>query len=63
MTDELRSQQAVGDDGGTAEVAARPRRRYIRPELTEFGTVNDLTRGASGNASDTTGKRRVKPVV
>jgi len=64
MTDELRSQR-VDVDGSTAEgsiaaAGARPRRRYTRPELTTFGTVKDLTRGASGNASDTVGKRRKK---
>lgn len=64
MTDELRSQR-IDVDGSTAQgdtapgnPAARPRRRYTRPELTTFGTVKDLTRGASGNASDTVGKRR-----
>lgn len=69
MTDELRSQR-VDVDGSTAEgsavvdrvgaAGARPRRRYTRPELTTFGTVKELTRGASGNASDTVGKRRKK---
>lgn len=64
MTDELRSQR-VDVDGSTAEgsIAAagvRPRRRYTRPELTMFGTVKELTRGASGNARDTIGKKRKK---
>lgn len=64
MTDELRSQRMNVDgstaQGSTAEAGASPRRRYTRPELTTFGTVKDLTRGASGNASDTIGKRRKK---
>lgn len=62
MTDQLGSQRCSGEPssverGETASVA-RPRRRYARPELTEFGTVRDLTRGASGTARDSAGKKR-----
>jgi hypothetical protein len=52
MTDDVRGKPSNHDGAAT-----RARRRYIRPVLLAFGTVNELTRGASGKCADI-GKRR-----
>lgn len=57
MTDEPRT----SSPNGTRSDAGRPpRRAYARPQLVEFGSVQELTRGASGPAKDAAKTRKGK---
>ena len=56
MTDELRNERSGQREDRSAP---RVRRPYVRPELVEFGSVTELTRGNSGPKGDTKGKKRL----
>jgi hypothetical protein len=51
--------EIIGSSPIEARVAGR--RVYVRPELVEFGSVNELTRGPSGPVADGNRGRRARP--
>lgn len=57
MKDEREEREGAEVHQASSGAAGGHRRRYVRPELVEFGGVNDLTRGKSGTKGDG-GKRR-----
>jgi hypothetical protein len=63
MTDELRKHPVDASASPRVQPVrgSATRRPYVRPELMEFGSVHDLTRGASsGTCPDNVGRFRNK---